>query len=54
MNKVVRHILFVCLCSHTSIGNICILILFVYIMYRFISETYSEYYYLINSPTFVK
>jgi len=43
INKVVRHI-FVCLCSYTctSIGNIWILILFVY---RFISETYSEYYY---------
>jgi len=39
MNKVVRHILFVCLCSYTSIGNIWILILFVY---RFISGTYSE------------
>jgi len=41
MNKVVQHN-FVCLCSYTSIGNIWILILFVY---RFISETYSEYYY---------
>jgi len=39
MNKVVQHILVVCLCSYTSIGNIWILILFVY---RFISETYSE------------
>jgi len=37
MNKVVRHILFVCLCSYTSIGNIWILILFVY---RYIIETY--------------
>jgi len=39
MNKVVRHILFVYLCSCTSIGNIWKLFLFVY---RFISETYSE------------
>jgi len=39
MNKVVRHILFVYLCSYTSIGNIWILLLFVY---RFISEKYSE------------
>jgi len=38
LNKVVWHILFACLCSYTSIGNIWILILFVY---RFISETYS-------------
>jgi len=29
MNKVVRHMLLVCLCSYTSIGNILILILFV-------------------------
>jgi len=43
MNKVVRYIcLFVCLCSYTSIGNLWILILFIY---RFIRETYSEYYY---------
>jgi len=39
MNKVVRNILFVYLCSSTSIGNIWILFLFVY---RFINETYSE------------
>jgi len=30
MNKVVRHIVFVYLCSCTSIGNIWIMILFVY------------------------